>query len=74
MRTRNPPPPLPPSSVSTLWMPPYHVGKKVADVGFVWYLDTLFQPTIFRLENLSLVENTVKHIHFQDNKQEINVL
>ena len=31
-------------------------------------------PVIFRLEHLSLVENTVKRIHFQDNMQEINAL
>ena len=33
-----------------------------------------FNPMIFRLENLSLVENTVKHIHFQDHIQELNTL
>ena len=33
-----------------------------------------FNPMIFRLEHLSLVENTVKHIHFQDHIQEINAL
>ena len=33
-----------------------------------------FNPMIFRLENLSLVENIVKHIHFQDHIQELNAL
>ena len=47
----------------------YHLGKKVANVRFGWYPDT--NPLIFRLEGLSLVENTVKHIHFQDHIQEI---
>ena len=31
----------------------YCHGKKVADVGFLWHLDTLFQPS-----DISLVENT----------------
>ena len=29
---------------------------------------------IFQLEHLSLVQNTVKHIHFQNHRQEINAL
>ena len=31
-----------------------------------------FNAMIFRLEHLSLAENTVKHIHSQDHKQEVN--
>ena len=43
----------------------YHVCKKVADVGFLWHPDTLFQPNdILVGTSLSLVKNTVKHIHF----------
>ena len=34
----------------------YPADKQVAKVGFVWHLDTLFSPMIFRLEYLSLVE------------------
>ena len=45
----------------------YHVGKKIANVGY-------FNLTMFWLEHLSLVENTVKYIHFQDQGQEINAL
>ena len=52
----------------------YHVGKKIAYVGFVWQPNTSFQPNESRCEHLSLIENTVKHIHFQDHIQEINVL
>ena len=33
-----------------------------------------FNPMIFRLEHLSVVENTVKHIHFQDYRHEIIAL
>ena len=33
-----------------------------------------FNPMIFRLEHLSLVETIVKHIHFQDHIQEMNAL
>ena len=33
-----------------------------------------FNPMIFQLENFSLVENTVKHIHFQDHRQKIKAL
>ena len=33
-----------------------------------------FNPVIFRLKHLSLVENTVKRIHFQYHIQEINAL
>ena len=42
----------------------YHAGKKVAHASFVWHPDTLFQPTDISV-HLSLVENAVKHIHFQ---------
>ena len=49
----------------------YHVGKKVADICFVWHLDTLFQPNDI-LVGTSLF--TIKHIHFQDHRQEINAL
>ena len=50
----------------------YHGGKKVADVGFVSTQILDFNPLIFRLEHLSLVESTVKHIHFQGHRQDIN--
>ena len=33
-----------------------------------------FNPMIFRLENLAVVENTVKHIHFQGHIEELNAL
>ena len=33
-----------------------------------------FNPIIFCFEHLSLVENTVKHIHFRDHRQEVNAL
>ena len=48
----------------------HHVGKNVADVGFAWHPDTLFQPNDISVgTSLSLVE---KHNHFQDRRQEIN--
>ena len=53
----------------------FHVGKKVADIGYVWHPDTLFQPNdILVGTSLSLVENAIKHIHFPDHTQEINTL
>ena len=33
-----------------------------------------FNPMIFRLENLAVVENTVKHIHFQGHIEKLNAL
>ena len=33
-----------------------------------------FNPVIFWLEHLHLVGSMVKHIHFQDHRQEINAL
>ena len=39
--------------------------QNVADMGFLYRTQILyFNPMIFRLEHLSLVENTVQHIHF----------
>ena len=51
----------------------YHVSKKVADIGFVWYTDTLLQPNNLVGTSLSS-RNTVKHIHFQDHRNGINAL
>ena len=52
----------------------YYVGKKL----LTWVLYGIqilyFNPVIFRFEHLFLVENTVKHIHFRDHRQEINAL
>ena len=52
----------------------YYVGKKFP----MWVLYGTqifyFNPMIFRLEHLSPVENTVKHIHFRDHSQEISAL
>ena len=52
----------------------YHVSKKLS----IWVLYgtqmLYFNPMIFPLEHVSLVENTVKHIHLQDHRQEINAL
>ena len=45
----------------------YHVDKKVSSIGFVWHPDTLFQSHNISVGTyLPLVENIVKHIHFQD--------
>ena len=33
-----------------------------------------FNPMIFRLEHLSLIENIVKHIHLEDHIQDVKVL
>ena len=47
----------------------YQVGKKVAHVGFAWHPNTLFQSNDILVGHLSLVENTVESIHFQDNNK-----
>ena len=54
----------------------FHVGKKVAEISFVWHPDTLFQLNDISIGtslsfSLSLVENTVNHIHFQNHRLEI---
>ena len=47
----------------------YHVGKKLQT--WILYCTQIlyFNPMVFRLKHLSLVENTVKHIHFWDHRQ-----
>ena len=50
----------------------YHVAKKLRVSVLYGTLILYFNPMIFRLEHLALVENTV--IHFQDYRQEINTL
>ena len=53
----------------------YHVGKNVADVGFVMApINTLFQPNDTSVGSSLSCRNTVKHINFQDHRQEINAL
>ena len=42
----------------------YHVDKKMPTWILYGTKKLYFNPIIFRLEHLSLVENTIKHIHF----------
>ena len=50
----------------------YHVGKKLRTSVLDGTQILYFNPMIFRLERLSLVEKTL--INFQDHRQEINAL
>ena len=50
---------------------PVYIEEKVR-VSFLWHPDTLFQLNDISVGTSCLVENTVKHIHFQDHRQEIN--
>ena len=52
----------------------YHVDKKMPTWILYGTQKLYFNPIIFRLEHLSLVENTIKHIHFWDHRQEIDAL
>ena len=52
----------------------YHVGKKLTTSVLYGTQIFYFNPMIFWLEHLFLVENTVKHVHFQDDIQDINAL
>ena len=52
----------------------YHLAKKLPTSVLYGTQMLYFNPVIFRLEHLSLVENTNKQIHFQDHIQEINAL
>ena len=50
----------------------YQVGKKLPTSVLYRTQILYFNPVMFRLEHLSLVQNIV--IHFQDHRQEINAL
>ena len=52
----------------------YHVGKKLPMSVLYGAQIIYFKPMAFELEHLFLTENTVKCIHFQDYKHEINAL
>ena len=52
----------------------YHLEKELPASVLYGIQIVSFNPMIFRLEYLSLVENTVNHIHFQDHIQKTNGL
>ena len=49
----------------------YHVGEKVAEVGFVWHPEALYQPNDISI-GTSLLQKIPKHINFQDQRQQNN--
>ena len=52
----------------------YHLEKELPTSVLYGIQIVYFNPMIFRLEYLSLVENAVNHIHFQDHIQKTNGL
>ena len=49
----------------------YHIGEKVAEVGFVWHPEALYQPNDISI-GTSLLQKIPKHINFQDQRQQNN--
>ena len=51
-----------------------HMGKTLPTLVLCDTQIFYFYPMMLRLKQLSLVENTIKHIHLQDHRQEMNTL